>query len=124
MNKITFVPNIVDDVVKVDILVDDEPINMGNVKNIVPSLSAISYSMERLGKYECPIYTCRCGDAGCAGIDMLVLANESTIAWKMNEPLQFFYLFEYEQYADAFEDFEKSVTQSVTQRKLKRYYSF
>lgn len=109
MNTITFIPSIIGGLIGVDIFIDDKPIDLEKVTHIVPDLGCIRYSLENLGNYECPIYTCSCGDAGCGGIEMQVLANTSTIAWKMSAPLQFFYLFDYEHYADAFETYQKGL---------------
>ncbi|MDD3597667.1 hypothetical protein [Sulfuricurvum sp.] len=119
MNTITFVPDIYKGSIEVDIFIDDEPIDTKKANYIVPSPGAIRASLEHLGKYECAIYTCSCGNAECAGIEMEVLATEKTIAWKMTHPLKFFYSFDYDQYAVAYEAFQKGLQYLLDVRRMK-----
>lgn len=119
MNTVTFVPYVNKGSVCVDVLIDDEPIYTKKANYIVPSIGAIRGSLEYLGRYECAIFTCSCGDAGCAGIEMEVLASDTTIAWKMDYPLKFFYAFDYEQYADSYEAFQKGLRYLIDVRRVK-----
>lgn len=119
MNTVAFVPYVDKDSVCVDVLIDDEPIDTKKANYIVPSIGAIRGSLEYLGRYECAIYTCSCGDAGCAAIEMEVIATEKTIAWKMDHPLKFFYAFDYDQYADAYEAFQKGLRYLIDVRRVK-----
>lgn len=119
MNTISFVPDIYKGSIEVDILIDDEPLDKKKANYIVPSPGAIRASLEYLGKYECAIYTCSCGYAECAGIEMKVFATEKTIGWKMTNPLKFFYSFDYDQYADAYEAFQKGLRYLLDVRRMK-----
>jgi hypothetical protein len=110
MNKICFIPKIIDKELVVEILIDDESLPKSFLKKDLPADPFnIRKSVISLGKYECPIFTCSCGIAECAGIHMLVLANSSTVSWKMEKPVKMFYIFDYEQYAKAYEDFQKGL---------------
>lgn len=119
MNTISLIPYIDRGSVRTTIFIDDEPFDTKNANYIVPSIGAIRASLENLGRYECAIFTCSCGDAGCAGIEMEVLASDTTIAWKMTYPLKFFYSFDYEQYADAYEAFQKGLRYLIDVRRVK-----
>jgi hypothetical protein len=119
MHTVTFVPKIEKRLIETEILVDNEPIGLGKVNYIVPSIGAIRASLENLGRYECPIYTCSCGVAECADIRMEVLASSDTIVWKMRNPAKFFFIFDYEQYADAYEAYQKGLRYLIDVQRLR-----
>ena len=119
MHTVTFIPVIDKQSIHTNIFVDDEPIDLGNVNYIVPSIGAIRASLEHLGRFECPIYTCSCGVAECADIRMEVLASSDTIVWKMCNPAKFFFTFDYEQYADAYEAYQKGLRYLIDVQRLR-----
>lgn len=119
MNTIAFIPHILGGSISVSVFIDDEPFDFKGETHLKFDVGLIRYSLIYLEKYECPIITCCCGYAGCAGIEMEVLASDTTIAWKMTYPLKFFYSFVYEQYADAYEAFQKGHRYLLDVRRVK-----
>jgi hypothetical protein len=55
----------------------------------------------------------------CAGVDMVVIAKENTLTWKMSKPLKLSYIFDYEQYAVAFEEFQKGLRYMLEVQNIK-----
>lgn len=119
MNTVTFVPVIEKRSIHTNIFIDEEPIDLGNVNYIVASIGAIRASLENLGRFKCAIYTCSCGVAECADIHMEVIASSDTIVWKMKHPAKFFYSFDYDQYADAYEAYQKGLRHLINVQRLR-----
>ncbi len=91
------------------LLIDGKPLE--ELAQYQVDMFVIQESLSTMGALGGDVFTCGCGVAECAGIykRMLIITNESTVQWFVRWPTYRQYIFDKEQYNDAFNRFRNQL---------------
>lgn len=80
-----------------------------DLKSYSVNMYPVKKSVNIQGAFGCNIFTCGCGIAECAGILklMLVVSDETTVQWFVRWPMYRRYVFDRQQYINAFYTFRE-----------------